>query len=249
MPIFRRRRAVQVRPQSKSQITVAGLSIEVTRKRMKYLRLKVSPPNGDVTLSAPHTATNKEIEAMIRARLDWVIEQQQDIRSQPQTPAPEFLHGDSQRVWGALKTITITRGFNHNKVSLQDDQLQIICPAQTTTQERSQLIDQFYRLELNRALPALIEKWQRIVGREASFWGIKKMKTRWGSCNTQRARIWLNLELAKYPAQCLEYVIVHELVHLYEANHSPRFYRLLDTFMPGWQRWSATLDGQHHEER
>jgi len=240
------RRSPRPRPQKKSALEVAGVAVEVTRKRMKYIRLKVSPPNGTVSVSAPHAATNREIEAMVQERLSWIHKQQAYFRAQPETPIAQFTQGEQHLLWGQKLPLELVTARGRSRVFKSSSSLMLINSHNKSQEQRADLLDTFYRQQLQQQLPALIKKWQVHTQREALFWGIKKMKTRWGSCNTVNSRIWLNLELVKYPVGCLEYVMVHELTHLYEGSHNQRFYNLLESFMPSWQQWEHILktDGE-----
>jgi len=238
MSFFRR----TTRPQRQSLLRIAGLEVTVTRKKMKYLRLRVTPPDGTVSISAPHAATNREIEAMIGERLQWIREQQAHIEARPSIPSLQYCTGEQHYLWGEKKTLVVVDASQRRVQLSAEDTLTLYAPRSDTREQRAQILDNFYRQQLHNSLPAMLEHWQQIVQRNITFWGIKKMKTRWGSCNIQRARIWLNLELAKYPRECLEYVVVHELTHLYEAGHNARFYSLLDNFLSGWKHWDRYLN-------
>ncbi|SMF54852.1 hypothetical protein SAMN02745866_03505 [Alteromonadaceae bacterium Bs31] len=229
------------RKHSVSQRTIGGMDIVVTRKSMKYLRLKVSPPDGCVSLSAPFNASNSEIEAMVLDRLDWIRHQQHEISKRAPSPQAQFVEGEKHLVWGERKTLQLQTVGRGRGAEILGDELILRVLADDNREIRCKLLDEFYREQIALRLPGLAQHWQPIVDRQASFFGIKKMLTRWGSCNIDRARVWLNLELAKYPPRCLDYVFVHELVHLHEANHSARFYALLDQFMPDWQQWHNLL--------
>lgn len=238
--LFKRRtRAPQ--PQRKSQLQIAGLNITVTRKTMKNLRLKVSPPHGEISMSAPHTASNQELKQLVAERLEWIKQQQDEIRSRPIAVGPTYQQGDTLPLWGQTLSLTYTGGTGLARVQQHGQQLQV-CGNSPTVDTTASALDVFYRNQLREKIPALAKHWQPVVGRNANFWGIKRMKTRWGSCNTQRARIWLNLELVKHPPLCLDYVIVHELVHLHERYHNQRFYTLLSEAMPDWETWHHYLN-------
>lgn len=238
--LFKRRTRSQ--PQRKSQLKIAGLSISVTRKTMKYMRLKVSPPHGEVSLSAPHSASNRELQQLVEERLLWIKQQQDEIRSRSIAKEPTYQPGDTFPLWGQTLTLTFTDDAGPVRVQQREQQLLVSGNSPASVDTTACALDTFYRTQLREKIPALANHWQPIVGRNASFWGIKRMKTRWGSCNTQRARIWLNLELVKYPPRCLEYVIVHELVHLQERYHNQRFYTLLSAVMPDWETWHRFLN-------
>jgi len=227
-----------------SQRVIAGIDVELTRKSMKYLRLKVSPPDGRVRLSAPHRASQIEIEAMVMERLDWIRAQQDALRASLPTPS-ELIAGECVPLWGEEKTLALEFGNSPRKVTSQGEHLHLRVRVGDTAQQRLAVLEDFYRAQLKDRLTAAANTWQPVVGREAHFWGIKKMRTRWGSCNISRKRIWVNLELAKLPLRCLDYVVVHELIHLYEARHNTRFYQLMQAYMPDWKAWHDFLKQAH----
>jgi len=218
---------------------------------MKNIRLKVSPPDGTVSLSAPHATPDRELLQLVRGRLDWIQRQQNIIRSQPQAIHADPVDGDPILLWGQklplrLQEITHTHNIRSTTAGFvrESDSAITVASSVLDTHTVASALDQFYRDQLRARIPALAARWQPVVGREASFWGIKKMKTRWGSCNTQRARIWLNLELTKHPPECLNYVVVHELVHLFERHHNTRFYQRIANAMPDWELWHNYLKNQ-----
>ena len=133
---------------------------------------------------------------------------------------------------------------------LESDQLQMFVNPGTTIDNKEKLLNQWYRTQLNQRIPALLDKWQPVIGKKVSEWDIKKMKTRWGSCNIVKKRIWLNLELAKKPPECLEYVFVHEMVHLLEPYHNARFKGFMDKFLPQWRNFNDALSSAplRHED-
>lgn len=231
------------RAQRKSSLSVSGITVEVTRKTMKNIRLKVSHTDGAVSLSAPHSADDSELIQVIRARLDWIQRQQTSIRSQPRAEIRKPELGDTIPLWGETLSLCMRPGSSSNAhLDCQLSGSTLAINGSTTDSAAVQTaLDNFYRSQLRARIPQLAAKWEPIVGKQASFWGIKKMKTRWGSCNTQRARIWLNLELTKHPPQCLDYVVVHELVHLFERNHNARFYQRIAAAMPDWETWHLYL--------
>ncbi len=231
----------KTRKHSVSQRTIAGIDVELTRKSMKYLRLKVSPPHGKVCLSAPFRASNREIEQMVSDRVDWIRQQQSVISNQPELPEAQYSSGEQHPLWGEMHTLQLAPVNKGRSAAVYGNKMVLRVLSKDNAEIRAKLVDELYREQIRARLPELSARWQAIVGRDAAFFGIKKMLTRWGSCNIARRRVWLNLELAKYPPRCLDYVLVHELVHLHEANHNTRFYALLEEFMPDWKTWHDLL--------
>ncbi|WP_188150450.1 M48 family metallopeptidase [Teredinibacter waterburyi] len=233
------------RRQVTSQLRIADLDVTLTRKRMKYLRLRVSPPDGKVTVSAPHQASLREVKQMVTERLDWIAQQQNEIAQRPLVAAPVFSEGEQHTVWG--KDLPLATGITSGRRIVSNDgdtRLLMLSRKHDSLEQKQLLIDRFYQSQIAAEIPGLIKKWEPIIERQVNEWGVRKMKTRWGSCNMQRSRIWLNSELARYPKPCLEYVWVHEMTHLHEASHNQRFYRLMTQFLPNWQQWESILRGR-----
>ena len=227
---------------------IADLAIEVRRKKMKNLRLVVHPPEGAVTFSVPLGIAKRDIQRFLEERIDWIKAQQASIQSQDYAPATQFLSGDTVHVWGEGRCLQIKEGAGRPGFALAADNTATLrVKVGSSREQRARVIDNWYRQEIKQAIPKLLETWQPIVGRYVDAWGVKKMKTRWGTCNIQAKRIWLNLDLAKWPPSCLEYVVVHELTHLHERHHNARFKTLLDQFMPDWRAREALLKARLHE--
>lgn len=229
---------------------IQDISVVVTRRKMKHLRITVHPPDGQVKVSAPRYVSNAEIQEFICERLDWVKQQREYFLRQPRRPEPKLLSGETIILWGeALRLELVTDGaeilkglnFGRSKVLVSGNTLYLRTQQDADLQKKQNSLDGFYRKIIKQKIPDYIEQWQPKLGVSVQDWGVKKMRTRWGSCNIGEARIWLNLELVHYPMVCLEYVVVHELVHLLEANHSARFWALLDEHFPAWRGASDRL--------
>lgn len=219
-----------------------GHEVEIHRKKMKTMRLKIIPPEGFIRISAPHYLPEQAIFQFMQKNLAWIAERQA-VMAKEKSQAPNFLQGEQHPVWGELFELDFTPIMGKPSIrELPNNKLEILAPNNVTTHVREKLLDEFYRRQLKRELPLLLEKWQPIVGKEVNEWGIKKMRTRWGTCNIQAKRIWLSLALAKKPKSCLEYVLVHELVHLHERYHNQNFKRLMTKFMPDWPTHDARLN-------
>ena len=146
-------------------------------------------------------------------------------------------------MWGESRRLRFATAGGRERVEASRPGELVLCVRpESSAEERGNLLDGFYRTELKARIPALIARWEPLVGRRVREWGVKKMRTRWGSCNPRAGRIWLSLELAKLPPECLEYVVVHEMAHLIEANHSKRFYALMDRFLPDWRERKRVLE-------
>lgn len=222
---------------SQAKIMVQGLEVELLRKSVKHLRLKVYPPDGRVRVSAPHFVSDEQVRAAVLARLSWIKKRQDHFLAHPPPPPLEMVTGESLYFWGKRHSLEVVERQGRHELTRQDgEKLQLSVHGSTTTANRLRVVNEWYRSELKQRIPHLLGRWQPVLGVEAREWGVKNMQTRWGSCNIPKQRIWLNLQLAKKPLQCLEYVLVHELLHLLERYHNARFYDLLDRFLPSWQQ-------------
>ena len=214
----------------------------VVRKKIKNLNLTVSPPDGRVRLSVPVRVSESTAREFILSRLDWIKQHQARIREQPGPLQYRFVSGEEHYLWGErCRLEVIERGGKHEVMVTDDTQLRMYVRPKTPQENREKVLDDWYRSEMKKRLPGLIAKWEATIGEQVSEWRIKKMKTRWGSCNVKARRIWFNLELAKRPVECLEYILVHEMVHLLERGHNKRFYKYMDQFMPEWRMQRETL--------
>lgn len=225
-----------------SQIIVSGIPVQVVRKPIKNLHLGVYPPDGHVRVAVPSHITDDNVRLAVISRLSWIKKQQASFQAQPRQSEREMVTGESHYVFGKrYRMEVIERRGRHEVVLKNNSILQLFVNPGTSTQNRTLVLTEWYRHQLKARIPGLLEHWQPLIGKEVSAWGIKKMKTKWGSCNICDRRIWLNLELAKKPIECLEYVLVHELIHLLERHHNDRFKAYMDKFLPQWKQYRDTL--------
>jgi len=222
-------------------IELGGIAIEVVRKDIRNIHLKVCPPNGSVRISAPLRTNLDVIRSFAISRVDWVKKHQQRMRERPQSMPAEYVDGESHFLWGSPYLLQIRETKASAKVELIGGRLILDVRAGTKYRKKRALLDEWYRAKLMEALPELTRKWERLTGVIAGRLSVRRMKTRWGSCNTRTGHIRLNTELAKKAPECLEYVLVHELVHVLEPSHNHRFKALMDGFMPEWRSWRAEL--------
>ncbi|KAA8556361.1 M48 family metallopeptidase [Pseudomonas marginalis] len=217
-------------------ITVSGLSVEVVRKNIKNLHLGVYPPLGRVRVAAPLAVSDDAVRLAVVGKLGWIKRQRAKFEAQPRQSQRRMVSGESHYFMGQRYRLRVVEGSMPMRVVLRGKAaLDLFVRPETNTERREELLQAFYRAELKKLIPTLLDKWQPILGVEANAWGIKKMKTKWGTCNIGARRVWLNLELAKKPIQCLEYILVHELLHLIERHHNDRFRSLMDQYLPQWQ--------------
>ncbi len=217
-------------------IKVSGIRIEVVRKAIKNLHLGVYPPEGRVRVAAPLKVNDEAVRLAVVARLGWIRRQQARFATQPRLSPREMISGESHWLWGRRYRLRVIEASGPFRVALDGNSwLNLYVRPDTSAVRREKALEEWYRQELKNRIQRLIEKWEPVIGVEVSEWGVKKMKTRWGTCNAEARRIWLNLELVKKPPACLEYIVVHEMVHFLERRHNDRFRELMDQFMPHWQ--------------
>ncbi|NEO87132.1 MAG: M48 family metallopeptidase [Spirulina sp. SIO3F2] len=223
------------------QIQVGDLAIAVTRKNIKNLHLRVYPPHGEVKISAPRQMSEATLREVIQAKLPWIEKQQAKLRNQTLPIPQHYCSGEFHRFRGQAYPLQVLPTMGAPWAQLTDDILELHIAAKSTLEQRQQVLNYWYRSQLKLRVPPLLAQWQPIMGVTVQEWRIKRMKTRWGTCNIQAQRIWLNLELAKHSDRTLEYVLVHELTHLLERLHNARFHQLLDQFLPDWRSREAEL--------
>ncbi|MGE5623685.1 MAG: M48 family metallopeptidase [Methanocella sp.] len=225
------------------QMTVDGLVVDVVRKRLRYLRLGVYPPDGRVRVAAPFSVTDQAVRQFVVDKLEWIRRHRERIISRARESRRELVSGETHHFLGRPLRLSVVEHEGPSKVTLRDEStLELRVRPDATLEQREQALLRWYRAQLRLLIPPLLAKWESRLGVSAAAWGIRRMKTRWGSCSIRARRIWVNLELAKRPAQCLEYIVVHELMHLLEHKHDKRFYSLMDAHLPGWRRCRKELN-------
>lgn len=229
---------------SKPCLTVRGITVQVVRKNIKHLHLAVYPPDGQVRVAVPAHITDDNVRLAVISRLSWIKRQQQDFVAQPRQSERQYVTGECHYYSGQRLRLVLRECHGKHAVVLKKSgQLQMTVQPNTTVENKAKLLNAWYRAALNQQIPALIAHWQPRVGETVNAFGIKKMKTRWGSCNRESGKIWLNLELAKKPVECLEYIVVHEMVHLLERHHNDQFKAHMDRLLPKWRGVRDTLNG------
>ena len=218
------------------ELVVSGIRVQVVRKDIKNLHLSVNPPEGHVRVAVPLHVADERVRLAVIDKLSWIKKQQAKFQDQPRQGDREMVTGESHYFFGKCYRLEVVEKPGKHKVEiLSGNKIRLTIPANTKTETRLKHLHEWYRDQLKQVVPKLIEQWQLKIGVTSNDWGIKKMKTKWGSCNISAKRIWLNLELAKKPPECLEYILVHELIHLLERHHNQRFKSLMDTYLPNWR--------------
>jgi predicted metal-dependent hydrolase len=217
------------------RITVSGLAVEVVRKDIKNLHLGVYPPAGRVRVAAPLALSDDAVRLAVIDRLGWIKRQKRLFAKQPRQSPREMVSGESHYFMGRRYRLRVHETDGAARVAIRGlRMIDLFVRPGTTTEQRETVLLNWYRAELKALIPPLLEKWQPVLRVKVRDWGVKKMKTKWGTCSVDARRIWINLELAKKPLRCLEYIVVHEMVHLLERKHGDRFTALMDRYLPDW---------------
>jgi len=223
-------------------IELGDIKVEVVKKDIKNIHLSVYPPAGRVRISAPSRMSLDTIRVFVISKLGWIKQQQQKFQSQARETPREYLDRESHYVWGKRYLLRVIESDTAPAVELKHSRMFLHVRPGTDTAKKQIIMETWYREQLKQALPPLIAKWEPLMGVQVARFFVQRMKTRWGSCNPGARRIRLNTDLAKKPRECLEYVVVHEMVHLLEPTHNARFVALMDQFMPKWQFYRDVLN-------
>lgn len=223
-------------------IHLGDLTVEVTRKAVKNVHLSVHPPEGHVTLVAP-TSTRLEVaRAYVISKLGWIRAQQEKLRAQVRETPRQFVERESHYLWGRRYLLSIVEQEAKPGVKLDHRRITLRVRPGSSLEKRQEVMHDWHRALLHQTIPGLIQKWQPVLGVTVSTYFLQRMKTQWGGCNHRAGTIRLNTELVKKPKDLLEYVVVHEMLHLIEPSHSPRFIDLLDKHYPSWREARAELN-------
>jgi predicted metal-dependent hydrolase len=225
-----------------TQFQLGSTWVQVEFKDIKNVHLSVHPPAGRVSISAPRRMKLETVRLFAISKLDWIRRQQKEIRAQEREPEREYIDRESHFVWGRRCLLVIAVRNEAPRVDLKHNRLHFGLRPGTPTEKRHAIAEAWYREQLRLALPDLLSRWQPALGVEATRVYVQRMRTRWGSCNPSARTIRLNTDLAKKPRECLEYVVVHELIHLLEPTHNARFVALMNHYMPRWQDYRRALN-------
>jgi predicted metal-dependent hydrolase len=225
-------------------ITVGGVQVQVIRKDIRNLHLGVYPPGGRVRVAAPLTVSDDAVRLAVIGKLGWIKRHRGQFAAQPRQSAREMVSGESHYYLGRRYRlrVTVDEAAVAKVVLRNRTTLELRARPDLDAEGRERLLQCWYRERLRELAQPLVSRWEGILGVQAAEWGIRRMKTRWGGCNPAARRIWLNLDLAKKPPQCLEYLIAHELTHLIEPHHDSRFTALMDRHLPNWRMHRQELN-------
>lgn len=215
-------------------LQLGNLAVDVVQKDIKNVHLSVHPPNGRVRIAAPLRMSMNTIRVFAISKLDWIKEQQRKLREQEREPVREYLERESHYLWGKRYLLAVVEADQVPAVELKHNKLLLHVRPGTGDDRRQTIVETWYREQVRSAAPDLIAKWEPLMDVSVARFFVQRMKTRWGSCNPRKHSIRLNTDLAKKPRECLEYIVVHEMLHLLEPTHNARFVALMDRFMPRW---------------
>lgn len=225
-------------------LTVQDVDLEIERKSVRSVRITVLPPDGRVRVSAPASMALSTVRSLVSGKIDWIKRKQTEVRGRPTAISLSYVTGEEVPLWGERVPLVVEESGTRSGVALVDGVLRLRAPRGSDRVSREKAVYAWYRKRLAEAIEPLVEQWSPIVGREPESIAIRRMKTKWGSCNARSGRVCLNLELVKASPDCLEYVLVHEMTHLLEASHNARFKRLLSSFLPDWKKSRDRLNGK-----
>ena len=223
-------------------IELGEILISVTRKDIKHAHLSVHPPEGRVTLVAPTNTRLEVARAYAISRLGWIRDQQSKLEAQAREAPRQFVERESHYVWGRRYLMVVNHQDAKPSVMLDHKRITLTVRPGSSAPKRAEVMHEWQKLQLHAMVPVLIEKWERKLKVKVAGYYLQRMKTKWGSCNHQAGNIRLNTELVKKPKDLLEYVIVHEMVHLLEPTHNERFVSILGEHYPTWREARAELN-------
>ena len=223
-------------------VLISDIQIEIIKKDIKNMHLSVLPPDGKVRVSAPNNLSDDSIIMFVKTKLGWIKKQQEKFELQPRQSEREYVSGETLYVWGHQYFLQVEHNQKKNSLVLEGNKAILSVRKESTAKQREKFVNEWYRSLLKTEVEKYLPKWEAITGLYCDSWQSKYMTTKWGTCNTSTRKIWLNLQLAKKPIECLEYVILHELAHLKVKNHGPDFVAILDLHMPYWRECKKMLN-------
>ena len=224
------------------QIMIGDIYIDVVHKVIKNVHLSVYPPLGRVRISAPVRMDLDAIRVFAISKLNWIKKHQLRIQSQEREAPREYITGESHYYLGRRYLLRVIEHKASPDVSLKHETIDMYVRRNSCAARRQSILDEWYRQRMKEIVPGFIAQYEKAMKVQVSEFGIKKMKTRWGTCGIRAKRIWLNLELAKKPIECVEYVVVHEMMHMLERHHNERFLALMDKYLPKWRFYKEELN-------
>jgi len=225
-----------------TQLKLGDIALDVVQKGIKNVHLSVYPPTGRVRISAPSRMSLDAIRVFAISKLGWIKQQQKKLRDQERETPREYLDRESHYVWGKRYLLWVVEEHAEPKVVLKHGKMILRVNSGTSSDAKQSILARWYREQIRVAAAELVAKWEPIVGVSVNRVFVQKMKTKWGSCNPGSRSLRLNTDLAKKPRECLEYILVHEMVHLLERHHNDRFREHMYQFMPHWRQYRYELN-------
>lgn len=226
------------------QLQLGGIAVDVVFKDIKNVHLSVYPPTGRVRISAPSRMSLDTIRVFAISKLAWIKQQQEKLRAQERETPREYIDRESHYVWGKRYLLRTVQREEAPSIELKHSRMILSVRGGVGQTTKEAVVGHWYREQIKTLVPQLISKWEPVLGVSVKRVFVQQMKTKWGSCNPRAHTIRLNTELAKKPKECLEYIVVHEMIHLLEPTHNARFTVLMDQFMPRWQFYRDALNRQ-----
>ena len=217
------------------RIVISGIPIDIQKKNIKNMHLQIKPPDGHVVISAPLSMDDKAIEVYARTNLSWIKKQIEKFQQQPRSAKRQYVSGETMYIWGKQYYLSFVPDAQKNSFEIQGDKVILSMREDSTVKQRENYVREQYRSLLKVEIERLLPKWEQITALHCESWQTKYMVTRWGTCNTEKKKLWFNLQLAQKPIECLEYVILHELIHLRERTHNSTFIAYMDMYMKNWR--------------
>jgi hypothetical protein len=223
-------------------LQLGDIKIEVEQKDIKNIHLSVYPPVGRVRIAAPSKMKMDTIRIYAISKLGWIKKQQAKILSQKREAPREYLTKESHYYFGKRYLLKVIELETVPVVNLTHKTIELYVRPGSDTNKRKEILENWYREQLRAVVADLIANWEKKMKVKVKEFGIKKMKTKWGTCNEEAKRIWLNFELSKKPLECIEYIVVHEMVHLKVRNHNDKFISYMNHYLPLWKQLKNDLN-------
>lgn len=224
------------------RIVISGIPIDIQKKNIKNMHLQIKPPDGHVVISVPLSMDDKAIEVYARTNLSWIKKQIEKFQQQPRSAKRQYVSGETMYIWGKQYYLSFVADSQKNSFEIRGDRVILSMREDSTVKQRENYVREQYRRLLKVEIEKLLPKWEQITDLQCESWQTKYMVTRWGTCNTEKKKLWFNLQLAQKPVECLEYVILHELIHLRERTHNSTFIAYMDMYMKNWRALRKELN-------
>ena len=226
-------------------VWISNIPIDIKKKNIKNMHLQVKPPNGKVVISAPLEVDNQAIEIYARTNIKWIRKQIDKYQSQLRSSKKQYVSGETIYIWGKQYYLKFVASSKKNNFYIKGKYVYLQMREESTVNQREKYVREQYRSLLKEKIEYLLPKWECITGIYCESWHTKYMTTKWGACNNEKRRLWFNVQLAQKPEECLDYVILHELIHIKEKTHNKVFTALMDIYMRDWRIIRKELNGAH----